>query len=195
MTDVLAVDLALLLPESLQAWCRRMNASLLRDEPAGFTFDATHLPHLTLVQQFVRRVDLEQFSQRVGSFLEGKAPISLRGVGSERGGSALRVEATAELQRLHEELMRLSAPFARSEGGLSAFYGDDEPAREADLRWVRGYFSQASFSNFAPHVTLGVGNNPFEMEPLQFLANRVGLCQLGRFGACRKVLQQWTLEG
>ena len=194
MTDILAVDVALLVPDSMQAWCRRMNQALLKGEPSGFRFDDTHLPHLTLVQQFIAKEELEQFGHRVGSLLEGQAPIRVIGIGGERGGSSLRVEATPELQRLHEEIVRLSKPFARPEGAITAFFGNDTPTREADLSWARHYHARASLEHFEPHVTLGVGNNSLEIEPLEFIADRVGICQLGRFGTCRKVLHHWTLK-
>jgi len=36
------------------------NARLLKEFPKGFALDATHRPHITLVQRFVRTADLEK---------------------------------------------------------------------------------------------------------------------------------------
>ncbi|MBI4463425.1 MAG: hypothetical protein HY647_01865, partial [Acidobacteria bacterium] len=53
--EVLAVDVALLLPEPIQERVRAINAALWAQEKDGFRFDATHLPHITLAQLFVRQ--------------------------------------------------------------------------------------------------------------------------------------------
>ena len=53
MSHLIAVDVAILPPADVAHRARALSASLPHD-PAGFRLDANHLPHITLVQSFVR---------------------------------------------------------------------------------------------------------------------------------------------
>ena len=45
------------------AKAQAVNARLLADFPHGFALDANHVPHITLLQLFVRTSELHQVSQ------------------------------------------------------------------------------------------------------------------------------------
>ena len=93
--------------------------------------------------------------------------------------------------------MDAARPYEEAGGAADAFYSDQDPpreiAREKDIAWVANYRDQASYSSFIPHITLGVGKAPEPGEPFDFVVNRVGLFQLGRFCTCRLLLHEWTL--
>ena len=107
------------------------------------------------------------------------------------------VELTPGLRRLHERLMDAARPYEEAGGTTDAFYSGQEipreTAREKDAAWVANYRDQASYSNFIPHITLGVGTAPEPGEPFDFTADRVGLFHLGRFCTCRLLLHERTL--
>ena len=197
--EIMVVDVALLLPEPVQERVRGINAALWAQEKDGFRFDATHLPHITLVQLFVQQKNLPALVKSIDSVLRSVSQLLLRVVGIGRAGttSHFLLERMPELQDLHEKLMDAVAPLEEPPGTTAAFFASGEPARPSDVEWVAQYRSQASRNNYWPHITLGVGSpkeSPKElMEPFDFAASRVALCHLGRFCTCRAVLHEWNL--
>ena len=191
---LLAVDVALLLPPEAQEAVARLNARLT-GPPDGFRFDAGHLPHVTLVQQFVPAADLSRAAAEVGAVLAGAAPLTLTADRLASSGltTSLLLAATPALATLHTRLMDRLAPFDMTAGGAEAFVADDEPPRTRDVEWVTRYRTAAAYGSFEPHVTLGVGVLHDAAPALDFEARRVVLCRLGRFCTCRQVLASWTL--
>lgn len=193
--DLLALDAAIL----LSAPCRRRLAELnrtLRPPPDGFRFDATHLPHVTLVQQFVEAGRVDEAVRRAAAAARGAAPFRLRSTGVSRGrtASTLRLAAVEPLVRLHLRLLDALEDLDAGPGGAAAFLSDGgEPPRAADVAWVARFRADAAGSRFDPHVTLGVGAAVEPAAPIRTAAARVALCHLGRFCTCRRVLAEWRL--
>lgn len=192
--EMVAVNVALLLPPATVARVDAFNASLVADRPDGFRFDATHLPHLTLAQLFTRRSNLDRLAERVRLTLKGRPPLPLRTgrLACGRTTAVIEIANTAALQRLHERLMATVSAFEERSGTAEAFFSNAEPARPADVEWVTRFRTAASFERFAPHLTLGVGELT-SFEALSFVAHRVALCHLGRFCTCRVIFRTWSL--
>ncbi len=57
---VTAIDIALEPDATMIQHAQAANARLLKSFPKGFALDATHNPHVTMLQQFVRTADLEK---------------------------------------------------------------------------------------------------------------------------------------
>ena len=57
---VLAIDIAFEPDATMTARALAANARLRASCPEGFAFDATHRPHITMLQQFMRADDLER---------------------------------------------------------------------------------------------------------------------------------------
>ena len=193
--NLMAMDIALLLPDGVNEQARAVNAALLAERPDGFRFDATHLPHITLVQQFVQRANLPALMERMDSVLSVVSPLMLRinGVGSSGTAAHFAIEPTPVLRRLHETLMDAVQPLEEAGGSAAAFFADQDSARENDVAWVNQFRSHSSYARFAPHITLGVGPLPEFREPFEFTARRAALCHLGRYCTCRVVLLEWSL--
>ncbi|MCS6816967.1 MAG: 2'-5' RNA ligase family protein [Blastocatellia bacterium] len=195
-TPLIAIDVAFLLPDDAQAHALAVNATLWAQSQMGFRFDETHLPHITLLQQFVRRANLPDVFAAVDAVLEEFSPLTLTISHVEtRGETAQFVIAPhAELQRLHERLLEALAPFDEGDGPAEAFANGDEPPRPRDLEWVRNYRAQASGSHYFPHITLGKGIVTEPIAPFAFTADHIAVCQLGRFCTCRVILREWRLR-
>ena len=54
-----------------RARARDLNARLRRTMPEGFALDATHAPHITVLQRYVRTPELEQVLDAVGAVVAG----------------------------------------------------------------------------------------------------------------------------
>ncbi|MBI4465437.1 MAG: 2'-5' RNA ligase family protein [Acidobacteria bacterium] len=187
--------MALLLPESVNARAQQINAALWAQRNEGFRFDRSHRPHITLVQQFVQKANLAALLAHIDPVLSSAAALRLRAAGVAASGLAVGflLESTLELQRLHETLMDTVEPWEARQGAVEAFYADGETARPEDVEWVSQYRARGSYANFTPHITLGIGTAPELGDPFEFVADRVGLFQLGRFCTCRVRLKEWKI--
>jgi 2'-5' RNA ligase len=190
---IFALDVAVLPPPGVTATAIAASAALPADDFQGLRLDQEHLPHITLTQMFARVDELDQVYSRVEEVTRRFRPMTLRVTGGGQGTNAvwMEVEKTPALIQLHEELMEALRGLERPDGGTGAFFGDD--ARLRDVLWVTGYRLKSSFHHYTPHITLGHGSKPPELEPLSFEADTVAVCHLGKFCTCRQVLRQWRL--
>ncbi len=189
----IAVDIAILLSGAARAVVERLNAGFDPAPDAGFRFDASHHPHVTLSQHFVRRERLAEVRRLVGGVVGRLDRFELRVTGARAGRTSqvLAVEASAPLGRLHERLMDA----LRGEevaGDAGAFQTDAAPARPADVAWVEGFRERSSYARYDPHVTVGIGPRPLSTAPFDFPVDEIALCRLGRFCTCRDRLASWT---
>jgi len=193
MSDLLALDVAILLPPDSGGRAIQSSAALPDSESQGLRLDAEHLPHITLTQQFVRIDELDAIFERVDGALRGQPPATIRVTGGGKGGSSvwMAVERTPALSRLHERLMQALRAFEQPGGGSAAFCEGD--ARAGDVAWVTGYRLSSSLSAYTPHITLGHASEPPRVDPFTFEATTVAACHLGRFCSCRRVLRRWEL--
>ena len=195
----MAIDIALLLPDSLGHSLAALNRTL-RPPPDGFHFDTTHLPHLTLVQQFARRHELEAITRVVDAVVQHQEPLALvtTDVSCAHVSSTVGVGLTDELATLHGRLMECLEPFrdrANGDDAQDAFWTDGTGPRPADIEWVARFRERSAFQQFDPHITIGAGPLASHVAPTPFLATQLALCHLGRFCTCRRVLHAWTLAG
>lgn len=173
----------------------RLNGALPPASFKGLRLDETHLPHITLTQQFVPEHQMDEALESIDGVLAGMRPLRLHvpGAGKARNTVWMAVDRSPSLLDLHERLMAALQPFERGNGGTSAFVEGD--ARPGDVQWVSGYRRSAAFSAFTPHITLGHAQAPPAIAPFDFEADVVAACHLGRFCTCRTVIRSWTLSG
>ena len=74
--SVIAIDVALKSDATMIQHAKANNARLLKAYPKGFALDATHNPHVTLLQQFVRTADLDKVYAAANKALAGENPMS-----------------------------------------------------------------------------------------------------------------------
>jgi 2'-5' RNA ligase len=193
MSQLLAVDVAVLLPPDVRQRAIDLSAALPAGESHGLRLDAGHLPHITLTQMFVRADELETAFERIDEVLRTQAPLTLHVTGGGSGGSAvwMAIDRTPALAQLHERVMEALRGLERPGGTAAAFFEGE--ARVGDVVWVTGYRLKASLAAFTPHVTLGHAGTPPVIEPFTFEATTVAACHLGRFCSCRAVLRSWEL--
>lgn len=190
----IAVDVAILLSGHARTTVERLNAGFDHAPDAGFRFDASHHPHVTLSQHFVRRERISGVRRLVGDVVGRLDPFEARVTGARAGRTAqvLAVEASATLGLLHERLMD-ALRHEEVAGDAAAFQADGEPARPADVAWVEGFRERSSYARYDPHVTVGIGPRPLSAAPFRFPVEEIALCRLGRFCTCRDRLASWTL--
>lgn len=196
MSVSLAIDIALLLPGSAADAATEINRRLDGGRPGGLTLDATHLPHITLVQLFVAEDRLGQLFPRLDRVAANFEPLEIRvrGLDDESGTAMLALEENDTLLALHAALMETVREFEVTGGAESFFTEGDLPARERDVAWVAGYRADHSGPHFVPHVTVGHGSGGGPVVPFAFRAARLAACHLGRYCTCRRIVYERCLE-
>ena len=191
----LAIDVALLLPERVAAFAVALNRRLSGDRQGDLRLDENHLPHITLAQQFVARQRLPELLTTAAAIAGTERPLGLHveGVITQGTSLTLAVGHSAPLQRLHESLMAALAEFEEAAGDESSFLSGGEEIRPGDVDWVAHYRRRSSFGRYQPHITIGHGDLEGPVEPLDFVAERLAVCHLGRRCTCRAVLAEWRL--
>lgn len=192
----IAVDIAILLSGDARTVVEHLNAEFDHAPDAGFRFDATHHPHVTLSQHFVWRGRLAEVRRLVGGVVGRFEAFEARVTGARPGRTSqvLTVEPSAPLRRLHEALMDALRD-EEAAGDADAFQADGAPARPADVAWVEGFRVRSSYRRYDPHVTVGIGPRPLSTAPFDFPVEEIALCRLGRFCTCRDRLASWTFVG
>jgi 2'-5' RNA ligase len=192
----IAIDVALLLPTDVEVAAANINAHLSRP----LTFDETHLPHLTVVQQFVEVSKLERAVRILGTIAKGLQPIEInvRGIGVEKFDNTCVlywvIESSLQLRTLHH---RVSADFGSlaCRGSRESFFSDEaQSIPDSTIDYVDNFCRQSSGSNFGPHITLGFGDVKLQQKPFTFTASRIAICHLGELNTCRRVLYEQRLR-
>jgi len=192
--DLIAIDVAILPPPHVSRLAMELSSGLPAEGEDRLVLDDQHIPHITLTQQFVRVEELDLVMRDIDNVLRVVRPMPLRVRGGSTSGHTvwIAIERSTELAALHESLMEALRGVERP-GGTPAAFADGD-ARMRDLLWVSGYRLKSSFGAYTPHITLGHGAEPPHIEPVDFVADTVAACQLGRFCSCRRVLRRWTLS-
>jgi 2'-5' RNA ligase len=208
--SVIAIDIALEPDATMIQHAQADNARLLKAFPKGFTLDATHHPHVTMLQTFVRTADLEKFYAAVNKVLAEEKPTSWKLKAFKYyyipsppiGLAGIVVEPTANLRRLQQKIVDAVAPFMVKTGTSAAFMSteDGRDIQKSLLVYVANFAKIAAGKKFNPHVTIGVGTIPYlktmlaePFEAFTFSPAGASVYQLGSFGTARKELKALVL--
>lgn len=207
---VTAIDIALEPDATMMQHAMADNARLLKSFPEGFTLDATHHPHVSMLQQFVRTDDLEKVYAAAGEVFSKYKPKSWTLTAYKYyyipapplGLAGIVVEPTEDLHRLQDALIKAVEPYTVKTGTAAAFFSD-EGGRDIQpflISYVEHFVTDSAGKRFNPHVTIGVGTekylNAMLAEPFPsftFSPAGASVYQLGAFGTARKKLKELTL--
>ncbi|MCB8882339.1 2'-5' RNA ligase family protein [Acidisoma cellulosilytica] len=210
-SGVIAIDV-LLLPDSTMVQHAEANNTRLRNLfPKGFALDATHRPHITMVQRFVRSADLDKVYAAANAVLAG---VDVTGMKLEAfkyyyipakdlGLAGIVAKPTPELVKLQASLISALAPFSVETGDSGAFVTTpDDPIIDPQLiAYVSSFVPKASGDHFSPHVTTGIAFrrdlDPMLAEPFTpftFSPAGAAVYQLGQFGTAAKKLKELNLK-
>ena len=202
--QLVAIDVLLEPDRTMVEKSHAANARLRRNYPAGYTLDATHAPHVTMLQRYVRVKDLDAVTAALTKVFATERPtdLQLKAKGYEYAiwsGVAVTVfvvERTPELMRLHQKVIDAVTPFSVNGGTSAAFI--DTPSNSEIVGYVEQFVPKSSGEHYWPHVTLGVANEDFvkgmkaeSFEGFTFKVDGVAIYQLGNFGTASKKLWEY----
>jgi len=200
---LVAIDILLEPDQTLIGKARLVNATLRENFPAGYELDASHAPHITLLQRFVRAKDFDAVTDALTMVfrIEWPTALPLKAKGYDyviwagHAVTVIIVERTTELLRLHQKVIDALAPFSVGGGTAAAFVGAE--INPETIGWVETFIPKSSGKNYVPHVTAGVANEDFvksmKAEPFEaftFRPDGAAVYQLGNFGTAAKMLWQ-----
>lgn len=207
---VTAIDIALEPDATMLQHARADNDRLLKNFPKGFALDATHHPHVTMLQQFVRTADLEKVYVALDKVFASEKPTTWKLKAFKYyyipsppvGLAGIVVEPTEDLLRLQQKIIDAVAPFTEKTGTPAAFMSaeDGKDIQGSLLTYVADFVTIAAGKKFNPHVTIGVGTEAYlndmlaaPFEAFTFSPAGASVYQLGSFGTARKELKAFVL--
>jgi phosphoserine phosphatase len=210
-TPVTAIDILLEPDAKMLQRAAANNARLRAAFPQGFALDATHRPHITMIQRFVRTADLDKVYAVIGpTFARANvAAMKLEAFkyyyipSKDLGVAGIVARPTPELLKLQQELIAAVAPFTVETGTSAAFVTtpDDPVIDPLLIEYVSAFVPQASGEHFNPHVSTGVASREFldrmlaePFEPFTFSPAGAAIYQLGQFGTASRKLKEWALR-
>ena len=179
--------------------------------PKGFPLDASHHPHVTMVQRFVRTADLDELYVALDKILTTGDVTGLKLEAfkyyylpdKDLGLSGIVVKPTPELLKLERQVIEAVTPFTVPTGTSAAFFTtpDDPIIQPLLIEYVSTFVPKASGEHYHPHVTTGIASREYLdkmlKEPFEsFTFSPVGAAvyQLGQFGTAAKKLKEWDLK-
>jgi phosphoglycolate phosphatase-like HAD superfamily hydrolase len=208
---VTAIDILLEPDATMLQHAEANNARLLSVFPKGFALDATHRPHITLIQRFVRTADLDKVYAAAGQVLASAHVNAMKleafkyyyAPAGAVGVAGICAKPTPEIIKLQADIIAAVKPFTVETGPIGAFTAPhDDPATDsAIIQYVSTFVPKMSGGNFNPHVSTGVAPREYldkmlaePFEPFTFSPAGAAVYQLGPFGTAARELKEWDLK-
>ncbi len=205
---ITAIDILLEPDATMLRHAEANNARLLGVFPQGYSLDATHRPHITLVQRFVRTADLEKVYAAAGKVFASANVTRMKleafkyyyTPAGAVGVAGICARPTPEILKLQVDIVAAVQPFTVDSGPIEAFTArhDDAATDAAIITYVSTFVPEMTGANFNPHVSTGVAPtgyldtmNAEPFESFSFSPAAAAVYQLGPFGTAAKLLKKW----
>lgn len=205
--DLIAIDVLLLPDETMMAEASEWNARMRELTPEGFDLDASHQPHVTLLQRHVARADLDELLAKVAELRNNHDLAGLTMVANglyhiptgDQGLAGITVEPSGELLELQRAVIDAVQPHDAGPADASAYAPDptNTPFDDFLFQYVETFVPEQTGENFNPHVTIGLAPKSWleeaEAAPFDrftFGAADLAVYQLGNFGTAAVRLDQ-----
>jgi phosphoserine phosphatase len=210
-SEITAIDILLQPDATMLKHAAANNARLLKVFPKGFALDATHTPHITMLQCFVRTADLERLYAAEEKVFAA-ANVNAMKLDANKlyyipagalGVAGIVAKPTPQLIKLQADIIAAAKPFMLETGPIGAFTAghDDSAIDVAIIQYVSMFEQNASGAKFNPHVSTGTAPKEYldrmlaePFETFTFSPAGAAVYQLGPFGTAAKKLKEWDLK-
>ena len=200
-STVSAIDVLLDPDQTMLDSAKVYNDLMRKNYPDGFALDASHTPHVTVLQCFVNTADLEKVFSAVENIVINEKPetdvftatgfyfIPYKGLGL----AGITAKPTAQLLTFQLKIIEALKPYV-VQGTAAAFVpnADGTPVAAPSANYVNGFILQQSGSKYNPHVTIGLAKESYLKEMIAkpfnhftFKSPSVSIYQLGDFGTAQ----------
>ena len=210
-SEITAIDILLEPDATMLQHSADNNARLLKVFPKGFSLDATHTPHITMLQCFVPTANLEKVYAAAGKVIAAANVTAMKleafkyyyAPGGAVGVAGICAKPTPAILKLQADIIAAVKPYLVETGPIGAFTAphDDAATDAALIGYVSTFVPKMSGENFNPHVSTGVAPKEYLdkmlAEPFaKFTFSPAGAAvyQLGPFGTAAKKLKEWNLK-
>jgi acid phosphatase (class A) len=210
-SNVTAIDILLEPDATMLQHSADNNARLLKVFPKGFSLDATHTPHITMLQCFVPTANLDKVYAAAGKVLAGANVTSMKleafkyyyAPGGAVGVAGICAKPTPEILKLQEDIIAAVKPLLAETGPIGAFTAPHEDAAldAVIIGYVSTFVPKQTGEHFNPHVSTGVASKAYldqmlaePFAPFTFSPAGAAVYQLGPFGTAAKKLKEWDLK-
>lgn len=208
---VTAIDILLEPDAAMVEHAKATNARLLKVFPKGFALDASHHPHISMLQRFVRTADLDKVYAAAEKVLVSGNVTRLKLEAfkyyyipdESLGLSGIVVKPTPELIKLQQNLIVAIAPFQVKTGTSTAFVTtpEDPVINPLLIEYVEVFVPKHSGEHYLPHVTTGLAPKEYldkmlaePFEAFTFSPAGAAVYHLGHFGTAAKKLKELDLK-
>ena len=210
-SDISAIDTVLKPDEMLVQHAQTANQRLLKVFPKGFALDATHHPHISCLQRYVKTKDLDEVFDAVADVLAGEKPATWKLTAyryyyipwKEIGLAGIVIRPTDDLIRFQQKLVHALARFEVKMGTAAAFVTtkEDPDINQPTLDYVADFVPHETGKKFNPHVTIGIAPQEYlkqmldeKFDDFTFSLTGAGVYHLGNFGTAREELKSWEFQ-
>lgn len=208
---VTAIDILLEPDDTMLRRSAENNTRLLKVYPKGFPLDATHKPHITMIQRYVRTADLVKV-YAAASQVMARANVTAMKLEAfkyyyiptgDNGLVGICATPTPELLKLQGDLIAAVAPFTVESGDSTAFVTtpEDPMIDPVLIQYVSVFVPKSTGENFNPHVTTGLAPKTYldpmlaaPFEKFTFSPAGAAVYQLGQFGTAAGKLKQLDVK-
>ena len=208
---ITAVDILLLPDATMLKHAQATNDRLLKVYPKGFSLDASHHPHITMLQRYVRTAELDKVYAAAGKVLASGNVTAMKLKAFKYyyvpdkplGLAGIVVEASPELIKLQQDLIDAVAPYTEKIGTAAAFVTTPEApdVNEPTIQYIAVFVPEHSGTHFMPHVTTGLATMDYldkmlaePFEDFTFSPAGASVYHLGNYGTARAKLKALDLK-
>ena len=207
---VTAIDILLEPDATRLKSAEAVNARLRAGFPGGFALDETHQPHISCLQRYVKREDLDEVYAAVEALLAEEKPTTwkLKARGyyylpwKNIGLAGIVIETTDDLVRFQQKLIDAVAPHTEQRGTAAAFVTTKEAPEinQPTIDYVASFVPNQTGKKYRPHVSVGLSTQDNlkklldeKFEAFTFSPVAVSVYHLGNLGTARERFKGWTL--
>jgi len=212
MSDLTAIDILANPDGAAIERAKQINDRMRQSVPSGYALDATHQPHITTLQRYVRTADLDHVYDAVATTIASTdvSSLSYRAVAighadwgvPGQGLAAIVLQPNAEVLAFQAALLEAVTPYTETGGTAEAFVRDPgEQISQSTRDWVDAYVpNQIGEGHYIAHITVGFATlddlTEIEAEPFDSFPVRptsIAVYHLGNSGTARTELKTWAL--
>jgi len=208
---VIAIDIVMEPDATMIQHADAVNARLRSVYPKGFALDASHRPHISMFQCFVRAADLDKVYAAAARVFAGRNVTGLKLTAfkyyyipdESLGLSGIVVKSTPELIKLQQDLIAAVTPFTVKTATSAAFVTTptDPVINPLLIHYVEVFPTEHAGKHFLPHVTTGLAPRNYldkmlavPFDSFTFSPAGAAVYHLGQYGTAAKLLKDLDLK-
>lgn len=200
---IIAIGVLLTIPENVYEQSIQLNRAILVSNPDNITLDDNHIPHITLLQCYIKESDLTKIEQALNGLYRTIENDSLwadelqYNKNKSESFASIGIKRSPPLMALHERTIKLLEPYNIPDGSQESYVqnADGSPIDDFTMAYVPKFVSAHSYEDYNPHISLGVAKvllldslAHHKFRATKFQAAAIGIYQLGAFGTAQKLI-------